>query len=94
MNEYRAAEKIKEILEKDKNNLAEVPIMDLIGLWFKNRKFTDVDMTDKLLEFSRKYGFGYIVILGHKRQGIAVRFWLKEEPVLLEETNGDTDTST
>jgi hypothetical protein len=92
MDEYQAAVKIRAILEKDKTTLAEIPIMDMIMLWYKDRRFTDVEFTDKLLEFCKKYGFGYIVILGHKRQGIAVRFWLKEEPVLLEEKHGDTDT--
>ncbi len=88
MNEYQIAQEIRRILAEDKNNMPEVPTYNFMKIWFHRKPYTNVEFADKLRKFADRYNFGYITVLDHRKAGVAVRFWEKEQSKLLEEKNG------
>lgn len=85
MNEYQIAAKIRQLLDADERNIPEVPIHTFVFMWFHNKPFKELEFVDRMMRFADTYNFGYITILDHRRHGVAVSFWNKEEIKLLTE---------
>lgn len=74
--------KEKDLVRKIKDNIQEdVPIEVFVNLWFHGKKFSDDQMTSKLLEFSDKHKLDYLIVVGKPHK---VRFWKLKDIGLLE----------
>ncbi len=93
MNEYNIAATIRRTIKSNHNSWAEIVIQTFPNLWFRGKKFTDSDFTKKLMQFAKIYEFGYVTILNNHGVGVAIRFWEKEKPILVEEITDAKDTT-
>jgi hypothetical protein len=84
MGEYDIAKKIRELIEASNGSSVEIVTKSFVDLWFRGKKFTDIDFTKKLIDFSNTYDFGHVIILNHRGVMEAIRFWEKEKIKLLE----------
>lgn len=72
----------KDLAKKIKSNINEdVPLEVFVNLWFRGKKFSDDQMTSKLLKFADKYNLDYLIVLGKPSR---VRFWELKNIELLE----------
>ena len=85
MAEYQIAQKIRQILAENKNNMPEVPIHTFLKTWFHKTPYNELEFVRKMAEFADRYNFGYLTVLDKRKRGKAVRFWDKEKPKLLKE---------
>ena len=83
MHDYEIAKKIRADIKANKIGMLEVVIQNFIDLWFRGKRFTDIDFTKKLMSFAKTYDFGYVIILNSHKQGIAIRFWEKKNQIEL-----------
>ena len=80
MKEKDLAKQIKDRINED------VPLEIFVNLWFRGKKFRDDQMTNKLLEFSKKNNLDYLIVISKPRR---VRFWKLKDVGLLN--NGGTN---
>jgi len=77
MNEKAVANKIRETIRTNKNNVLEVVIQNFADMWFRGRKFSDTQFTKKLINFAKTYDFDYVLILNQHKIATVIRFWEK-----------------
>lgn len=87
MHEYDVAKKIRETIRANKSNVLEAVIQNFIDMWFRGRKFSDMEFTKKLMAFTKTYDFGYVLILNQHKVATVIRFWEKGSQIELKGGN-------
>jgi len=84
MKEKNAVDSINTKLSN--NKFVDVDPRGLIGIWFGNPKtVTDDNLFNKLKDFSERNDFGYVLVLGNRKNYLkSIRFWKKEKTKLLK----------
>ncbi len=84
MSDKDVAKKIRETIRANKSNVLEIVTQTFTDMWFRGRKFSDIEFTKKLMAFAKTYDFGYVLILNQHKIAVAIRIWEKGSQIELK----------